>query len=401
MTIRSTSPGKLSSSQDFSIGRSISLTRSSSVRALLLSTVLARRVEGGFRPRIRSSATVSAAAEPAAFKRRRFERGLPVHRPGRGGLGKFEIVIRFDLVERRRAAALRQRHLVGQFEHLGLRRGRTYLGLGRRLIEARQHRVDVVLAVGRGWRGGRRGRRRRRLDRRRHHLGSGGLRRGNGRGGMSFITGALAAGAAAAVFSGFAAGAGAFSAAGGLASSSAMIRRIDAKISSIEGSWTFAGCVISDSTSSTPSHAFYTTHDRICRFRICRPGFSSHKPDLSPDQAPLETSRGFRPCSGHRSVAAQGCQMRARIALLPRERYVRAIIDCKQCARMIRQSMPSPLPLARISGWRRDHARCKNLEREHRAAKTFAGPTKPLSANRTIFADRVDGRARPVAAGNW
>jgi hypothetical protein len=31
----------LSSSQDFSIGRSISLTRSSSVRALLLSTVLA------------------------------------------------------------------------------------------------------------------------------------------------------------------------------------------------------------------------------------------------------------------------------------------------------------------------------------------------------------------------
>jgi len=42
-----------------------------------------------------------------------------------------------------------------------------------------------------------------------------------------------------------------------------MMRRIDAKISSIEGSWTFAGCVISDSTSSTPSHAFYTRHDRI------------------------------------------------------------------------------------------------------------------------------------------
>src|ERR1700732_2922559 len=41
-TMGSTSPGKLSSSQDFSIGRSISLTRSSSVRALLLSTVLAR-----------------------------------------------------------------------------------------------------------------------------------------------------------------------------------------------------------------------------------------------------------------------------------------------------------------------------------------------------------------------
>src|SRR5271168_1466563 len=42
LTMRSTSPGKLSSSQDFSIGRSISLTRSSSVRALLLSTVWAR-----------------------------------------------------------------------------------------------------------------------------------------------------------------------------------------------------------------------------------------------------------------------------------------------------------------------------------------------------------------------
>jgi hypothetical protein len=28
------------------------------------------------------------------------------------------------------------------------------------------------------------------------------------------------------------------------------MRRIDARISSIEGSWTFAGCVISDSTSS-------------------------------------------------------------------------------------------------------------------------------------------------------
>src|SRR5438132_14182447 len=41
LTMRSTSPGRLSSSQDFSIGRSISLTRSSSVRALLLSTVWA------------------------------------------------------------------------------------------------------------------------------------------------------------------------------------------------------------------------------------------------------------------------------------------------------------------------------------------------------------------------
>jgi hypothetical protein len=113
-------------------------------------------------------------------------------------------------------------------------------------------------------------------------------------GGTSFMTAALAAGAAAADFSGFAAaGAGleGFSAAGGFASSSAMMRRIDARISSIEGSWTFAGCVISNSTSSTPSHAFYTKRERIFRFRICRPGFSSHNPDLSPDQAPRGTSR--------------------------------------------------------------------------------------------------------------
>jgi hypothetical protein len=75
---------------------------------------------------------------------------------------------------------------------------------------------------------------------------------------MLFITGALAAGAAC--FSGFTAATGLadFSAACGFASSSAMIRRIDARISSIEGSWTFAGCVISDSTSSTPSHARFT-----------------------------------------------------------------------------------------------------------------------------------------------
>jgi hypothetical protein len=103
---------------------------------------------------------------------------------------------------------------------------------------------------------------------------------------MSFITGGFAGGAAATGLSGlagatglvgFAGGAAAaglsglagatglvgFSAVAGFASSSAMIRRIDARISSIEGSWTFAGCVISDSTSSTPSSAFYTKQGRI------------------------------------------------------------------------------------------------------------------------------------------
>ena len=97
---------------------------------------------------------------------------------------------------------------------------------------------------------------------------------------MSFITGTRAA---AAGFSGFAgadaaAGGAGFSAAGGFASSSAMMRRIDARISSIEGSWTFAGCVISDSKSSTHSCSFYTRHDSICPFRICRPGFFIAQP---------------------------------------------------------------------------------------------------------------------------
>jgi hypothetical protein len=36
----------------------------------------------------------------------------------------------------------------------------------------------------------------------------------------------------------------------GFVSSSAMMRRIDARISSMEGSWTFAGWLMSDSTSS-------------------------------------------------------------------------------------------------------------------------------------------------------
>ena len=69
--------------------------------------------------------------------------------------------------------------------------------------------------------------------------GAGFAAAGIAEGGMSFIAGL--AGAAAALSP------------AGFASSSAMIRRIDARISSIEGSWTFAGCVISDSTSSTPN----------------------------------------------------------------------------------------------------------------------------------------------------
>ena len=109
-------------------------------------------------------------------------------------------------------------------------------------------------------------------------------------------------------------------AAAGLASSSAMMRRIDARISSIEGSWTFAGCVISDSTSSTPR----------MRFTPGKTGFAGsgyagrdfHRTSLTcPQIKRHQTHRaGRRPCSGHRSVAAQdGSRMpnAARIALLP------------------------------------------------------------------------------------
>jgi hypothetical protein len=95
----------------------------------------------------------------------------------------------------------------------------------------------------------------------------------------------------------------------------------------MEGSWTFAGCVISDSTSSTPSHAlhteqFYTKRGQDLPVPDMQAGFSSHKPDLSPDQAPRGSRAGFCPSRGHRSVADEPNQAAAisdaaRIALLP------------------------------------------------------------------------------------
>src|SRR5882724_312625 len=134
-------------------------------------------------------------------------------------------------------------------------------------------------------------------------------------GGMSAITAGLATGATAASLSGFTgAGAGAaaglagFSATGGFASSSAMMRRIDARISSIEGSWTFAGCVISDSTSSTP--------------------FAR----VVPNQASRESPRGPAP-SVHRSVAPDGCWLPRESPRCPKKGYVMATNVCKQGTR--------------------------------------------------------------------
>src|ERR1700682_2270468 len=74
-----------------------------------------------------------------------------MHHSGSGGFGKFEIVLRFDLVER--SLRIRQRHFVGEFEHFAVGQGRPYLRRGCRFIEAIEQCVDVVLAVGRSWRG--------------------------------------------------------------------------------------------------------------------------------------------------------------------------------------------------------------------------------------------------------
>ena len=93
-----------------------------------------------------------------------------------------------------------------------------------------------------------------------------------------FAGAAGAAGFATALAPGFS------GAAAGFASSSAMMRRIDARISSIEGSWTFAGCVMSNSTSSTPSPAslYQASRHRAAeaiRFRRC--GFRCANPLVS------------------------------------------------------------------------------------------------------------------------
>src|SRR5216683_1303371 len=158
-------------------------------------------------------------------------------------------------------------------------------------------------------------------------------------GGMSFITAGLAAGATAAGFSGFAgagtaAGLAGFSATGGFASSSAMMRRIDARISSIEGSWTFAGCVISDSTSSTPFARVVPkssmtelpvpdTQARILTAQSLTYSQSKHRANhcaVPPPQC-TETSR------------TQRCWLSRESPRCPKKGYVMATNVCKQGSR--------------------------------------------------------------------
>src|SRR3954468_5214374 len=114
-------------------------------------------------------------------------------------------------------------------------------------------------------------------------------------------------------------GLAAFSA--GFASSSAMMRRIDARISSIEGSWTFAGCVISDSTSSTSWLAFYTRRGRIGWLRICG------GPTCPQFQRPVEARR-----ANLKRRNAATSDPRANHFAPPSEGYVMATNDCKQWA---------------------------------------------------------------------
>src|SRR3977135_1026589 len=100
-TIRSTRPGRLSSSQDFSIGRSISLTRSSRVRALLLSTVWASVLKADSTAETGGCERLGGQGRGRRhLEGRRLIGGGPVDGPGCGRLREFEIVLRLDLVER-------------------------------------------------------------------------------------------------------------------------------------------------------------------------------------------------------------------------------------------------------------------------------------------------------------
>jgi len=152
-------------------------------------------------------------------------------------------------------------------------------------------------------------------------------------GGMSFITGGFAGGAAAAGFSGLAVSAGlvGFSAVAGSSKKTAMMRRIDARISYIEGSWTFAGCVISDSTSSTPSSAFYTKQGRILPVPDMRARIFVAQARLVPrSNTARRIARMMAPPAAPKRRASMGSDQGCESPCCLKERYVRATNDCKQ-----------------------------------------------------------------------
>jgi len=100
----------------------------------------------------------------------------------------------------------------------------------------------------------------------------------------------------------------------------------------MEGSWTFAGCVISDSKSSTPSHAlFYTKHDGIAGSGCMQLGDFIAPADLSPDQH-RANHRAIPPLIWTPSVALMDCWPARESLCYLEEGYVMAIHDCKQRA---------------------------------------------------------------------
>jgi hypothetical protein len=121
--------------------------------------------------------------------------------------------------------------------------------------------------------------------------GAGGGGGGGGAGfgaATGFGAGAIADGGISFITAGFAAAGGLAGFSAGFASSSAMMRRIDARISSIEGSWTFAGCVISDSTSKP----FYTKATKELPVPDMHAGIFIAQARLVPRSSPPATSRG-------------------------------------------------------------------------------------------------------------
>jgi hypothetical protein len=95
-----------------------------------------------------------------------------------------------------------------------------------------------------------------------------------------------------------------------------MMRRIDARISSIEGSWTFAGCVISDSTPSTPHMRFTPSRKGFAGSGYA--GWDFHRTGPTCPQIKRRPTHraGFCPSSGYRTVAAQAAKRRESLCCL-------------------------------------------------------------------------------------
>src|ERR1700730_17904170 len=300
--MRSTNPGRLSSSQDFSIGRSISLTRSSSVRALLLSTVWASVLKalstadtverdsicgcgaalsngGGSNAPCRGGAL-------AASVNSRSSSGSTFWNDGCGGGG---VTTAISSVSSNTSASGKG---AGRISSADVASSRPFskASMSSWLLDAAGAGAGAAgggggggLAAGggggragrgggrrRGWRGLCGGGRWRRSGCRRRGNGLLRFRRRRGRGGGLF--------------------GGRFCFVVGNDTPDRRQNLLHRGFLDLRRLRHLRLHIINALVC-----AFYTKHDRICRFRICRPGFSSHEPDLSPDQVPLDMPRGIPP----------------------------------------------------------------------------------------------------------